>query len=84
MSQLKRRIWQELTHNPRIWGKEGRTDLEAGPEEKVDAVEVVIQAGDAALVHYELVVVVHAYHEQQRHQVVALLKHPPHISVRLP
>lgn len=52
------------------------SDLEAGPEQEVDTVQVVVEAGDAALVHNELVVVVHADHQQQRHQVIALLPVP--------
>ena len=49
-------------------------DLEPGPEGEVDAVQVVIQAGDAPLVHDELVVVVDAYHEQQTQDVPGFLQ----------
>ena len=52
--------------------------LEPGPQGEVDPVQVVIQAGDAPLVHNQLVVVVDADHHQQTQNVPRLL-HTPHI-----
>ena len=48
-------------------------DLEPGPECEVDAIQVVIQAGYAPLVHDELVVVINANHEQQAQDVPCFL-----------
>ena len=47
--------------------------LEPGPESEVDAIQVVIQARYAPLVHDELVVVVDANHEQQAQDVPGFL-----------
>ena len=49
-------------------------DLESGPEDEVDSVEVSVQARDAAVAHDEAVLVVDADHEQQPDHVVRLLQ----------
>jgi len=43
----------------------GSRYLEPGPQSEIDPVQVVIQAGNAPLVHDQLVVVVDADHHQQ-------------------
>ena len=54
--------------------------LEPGPQSEVDPVQVVIQAGDAPLVHDQLVVVVDADHDQQTQDVPRLLHTPCIVS----
>ncbi len=43
--------------------------LETWPDHDVDAVKVVIQAGDSSLGHDQLVVVVDADHQQQADEI---------------